>query len=131
MHRTRGVRRRAKARGVTLVEILVVVAIIALIAGAVGIGAFRAFSRAQEKTAASNARALRGAVKTWWIEHEVGSCPDVDTLVVDGALDRDSPRKDPWGTGWQIECASGDVTIVSAGPDQKLGTPDDIRIPPA
>jgi general secretion pathway protein G len=123
-------RRRRNTRGVTLVEILVVVAIIALVAGAVGVGAFKAFVRAQNKTAASNARALRGAVKTWWLEHEASACPDVDTLVSDGALDRDSPRRDPWGTFWTIECAAGDVTIVSAGPDQKMGTDDDIRIPP-
>jgi general secretion pathway protein G len=124
----RSVRRRV--RGVTLVEVLIVVAIIALVSAGVAVAVFPNWGRAQQKAATANARNLRGAVKTWWVEHDPSLCPDINQLIRDQALDRDSPRTDPWGTPWRIECADHDVTILSDGSDRTAGTSDDIRIPP-
>jgi len=121
----------ARARGVTLFEVLIVVAILALISGSVGAAAVMYFDRARQRTAESNARTIRAAVKAWWIEHDRAECPGVDELVASGGLDRDSPRRDPWGESWRIECGDDEATIISAGRDRKLGTADDIRIPPA
>ena len=125
------VSRRRRARGVTLVEVLIVVAIMALVAGGVGVAALKYWGDAQNKTTEANARAIRGAVKAWWIDHDRGECPHIDALVSAGTLDRDSPRFDAWGESWRVECAEGDVTVLSAGPDRQSGTPDDIRVPPA
>lgn len=122
-------KRRAQ-RGVSLVEILIVVAIIALVSASVGLAAFKFFGPTQDKTAASNARAIRGAVKAWWIEHDPSLCPEVQQLVSDQILDKDQTGKDPWGKPWRIECAESDVTVYSDGRDRIAGTPDDIRIPP-
>src|SRR3954468_13685807 len=87
----------SRVRGVTLVEMLIVVAIMALVAGGVGVAALKYWGEAQIKTTAANARTIRGAVKTWWIDHDPEQCPGVDQLVAAGALDRDSPRADAWG----------------------------------
>lgn len=122
-------KRRAQ-RGVSLVEILIVVAIIALVSASVGLAAFKFFGPTQDKTAAANARAIRGAVKAWWLEHDPTLCPEVRQLVTDQILDKDQTGKDPWGKPWRIECAENDVTIYSDGRDRIAGTPDDIRIPP-
>ncbi len=123
-----GIRRRG--RGVTLVEVLIVVAIIALVSAGVAVAAIPFWEHAKEETAATNARDLRVAVKTWWVENDPSVCPDLSQLVQDQALDHDSLRKDPWGKPWRIECANHDVTILSDGSDRIAGTSDDIRIPP-
>ncbi len=114
----------------TLFEVLIVVAILALVASGVAIAAFDAFVGAQEDTARSNAQNIRLAAKAWWIRHDPGTCPTVETLITDGVLERGSPKKDPWGTSWRIECVDDDATIVSSGRDRRADTPDDIRVPP-
>lgn len=124
------VMRRPSTRGVTLVEVLIVVAIIALVAGGVGVGVLRHWVGAQTRSAETNARTIRASVKAWWVDHAPGECPRVDELIAAGALDRDSPRQDPWGGAWRVHCSNDDVTVVSAGRDRTIGTKDDIRAPP-
>ncbi len=109
---------------------MVVIAIMGLVAGGIGIAVFKAFREAQVKTATTNARTLRGAVRSWWVTTENSGCPTVDQLVADRVLDEDSPRKDPWGSKWRIECSEDRVSVSSDGPDKKQGTEDDIRVPP-
>jgi general secretion pathway protein G len=122
--------RRGGRRGVTLVEVLIVVAIIALISGGVGIAALKYWDGAQRRSAETNARTIRGAVKSWWLDHDRASCPGVGDLIASGTLDRDSARVDPWGEPWEVACVDDEVTVASAGRDRRLGTEDDIRIPP-
>lgn len=117
--------------GVTLFEVLIVVAIIALVAAGVAVEAHKYWIVAQKKTAATDARVLRSAVKAWWIEHDPTECPTLKDLQHDGALDPDSPATDPWGTPWRIECSDLNVTVTSHGPDRLAGSADDIRVPPA
>jgi general secretion pathway protein G len=115
---------------VTLVEVLIVVAIMAMVATAVAVAAIGYFRDAKLKTAKIDAGGIREGVKGWWMKQEEDRCPTVDELITDGALDEGSPRKDPWGTTWRIECAGAKVTVSSDGPDRKQGTEDDIRVPP-
>jgi general secretion pathway protein G len=122
--------RRHRQRAVTLVEVLIVVAIIALVSAGVAVAAIKFWGPSQDKSAATNARAIRGAVKAWWMEHDPSLCPSVQQLVADQILDKDNAAKDPWGKPWRIECAESDVTIYSDGRDRIAGTSDDIRIPP-
>jgi hypothetical protein len=110
--------------------VLIVIAIMALLAGGVGVAVLKYWSDAQDKTTATNARAIRGAVKAWWIDHDRGECPGVEELVAAGTLDRDSPRLDPWGEVWRVECSEHEVSVLSLGRDRLLGTADDIRVPP-
>jgi len=122
--------RRARCRGTTLVEVLIVVAIIGLIAGAVGVAAFSHWVGAQKQTTETNARAIRSAVRTWWSAHDPGHCPNLQELISDGTLARGSAQRDPWGGKFNIECQEDVVLVVSAGPDRQLGTDDDIEAPP-
>lgn len=121
--------RRRHFRAVTLVEVLIVVAIIALIAGGVGIAAFERYRKAQRDMTRAGAVQVRAAVRAWWLEHEPTECPDFDELVRSAALDEGSRRGDAWGEPWSIQCVEGRVTVSSAGPDRQLGTSDDIRVP--
>lgn len=121
---------RAALRGVTLVEVLVVVAIMALVAAGASVAVVGRWNHARQKTTETQVRNLCAAVKTWWVEGGTSSCPAVEELIDAGVLDRDSARRDPWGHEWQLECTAGDVTVISPGRDGQLGTDDDIRIPP-
>lgn len=127
----RRLRTRVASRGVTLFEVLIVVAILALISAGAAFAIHGPFTDAKRRTAATDARSIRQAVKGWWALKSETRCPSVEDLVQDGILDRDSPRKDPWGEAWRLECSDADVTITSLGQDRQEGTSDDIRIPPA
>jgi prepilin-type N-terminal cleavage/methylation domain-containing protein len=119
---------RRRKRGVTLFEVLIVVAILAMISAATAYALSGVVPKTKIKNAHADARTVRNAVKMWWLEHD--GCPTVQQLVADEALDHDTTGKDPWGSPWALECKSHDVVVTSLGPDRQPGTPDDIRIPP-
>ncbi len=119
-----------RERGVTLIEMLIVVAIMAIVAGGVAVAAIKYWNTARLKTAATGARTVRSAVKGYWVTHENSHCPTVTELMSDGQLDEDSPTRDPWGNDWKIECEGEHVLVQSFGPDGKRDTEDDIRVPP-
>ena len=122
--------RRQARRGVTLLEVLVVVAIMSLIAAGVGVAAYKYWKDAQVKTATTGARTIRSAVKSYWVMTGKNGCPTVAELVSDDILDEDSPRTDPWGKPWRIECSEDHASVSSDGPDRAPGTDDDVRVPP-
>ena len=80
---------RSRFRGVTLMEVLVVVAIMSLIAAGVGIAAYEYWNETRVRTAMTDARTLRGAVKSWWVLTGNDGCPTVAELVRARVLDAD------------------------------------------
>ncbi len=120
----RAARRRAQ-RGMTLIEIMIVVVIMGLIASAVGIGVFNQAKKAKEQTAQQETRAIEHAVQLWQQDHPSG-CPTVAQLQTDRVLDSHSRSKDPWDNDYIISCDNGDVTVRSKGPDGQEGNDDDI-----
>ncbi len=121
---------RAYARGMTLIEIMIVVAIIAMVAGGVAVVAIPKMKEAQVQQAETGARVIRSAVSQWQLaENEYGECPTVSQLVEDKQLDAGQNSTDPWGEEYQITCADDEVIVSSAGPDKKKGSKDDIVIP--
>jgi prepilin-type N-terminal cleavage/methylation domain-containing protein len=125
----RAPRLRAAERAFSLVEILIVIAIIALLATGVSLAAFHAWIGAQKKTTGTDASKIRQAVKTWWLSHEPSFCPSFGQLVADREIDREARSGDAWGTPWRITCADEDAEVRSAGPDKHFDTDDDIRAP--
>jgi prepilin-type N-terminal cleavage/methylation domain-containing protein len=118
-------------RGFSLIEIVVAIAIIAMISASITIAVVHYKTMAEVKLTTANAETIRAGVKSWWIEHDAATCPTITHLVADGALDRGKVDRDAWRGSWQLSCAENDVTVVSAGPDKQLGTEDDIRVPPS
>jgi general secretion pathway protein G len=117
--------RRKRREGMTLVEIMIVVIIMALIATAVGIAVLPQFSKAKVKTAESDVQAIDAAVQLYLMQ--VGDeCPTVENLVEEGVLDSSKNTIDPWGNDYAIECEGDNVTVISAGEDEQPGTEDDI-----
>jgi general secretion pathway protein G len=119
-------RPRRRARGVTLVEVLIVVAILALIAGAVAIYAIPRFVKAQQDTAVTGVHTLRGIVDQWRLSRpdRASTCPTAELLVTDQMV-RELPR-DPWQHPYRFTCEAGAIAITSDGPDGRPGTEDDL-----
>jgi general secretion pathway protein G len=119
---------RAGQRGVTLVEVLIVVAILSLIAGGVAIYAIPKYQQAQKDTAKTDAKTLVQVVETWKLNHPAagGDCPTVESLKADKSLKPDQNTNDPWGKPYKIVCTGDEFGVMSSGPDTKEGSEDDI-----
>lgn len=118
-----------RLRGVTLFEVLIVVAILAMVAGGVAFFALPKFKEAQVKTAESAARIIRQAAQSWQATNSDGGCPTVSQLVQDKLLDPGQNTADPWGQAFIISCTEDDVVVLSTGGDKKKGTKDDVMVP--
>ncbi len=121
---------RGRARGVTLIEVMIVVVILGLIASAVAIAVFPSHLNAQKRMTRINAGVLRGAASGWRSEHGGEECPTPERLRDDRVIDLGSKLTDAWGTPFRIVCHEGETVVVSLGPDKKESD-DDIVEPEA
>lgn len=120
--------RRALSRGVTLIEILIVLAIVGLIAGGVAVVAVPKYQESQKNQAKIDARTIHPVAEKYKVDHP-GQCPTVEQLRAEKELSAASKITDPWDTPYKIVCGDEDLMVVSFGPDKKENTNDDIRIP--
>jgi len=123
--------RRAASRGVTLVEVLIVVAIMALIAGGVSFMILPKYRETQIKTAHTNAGNIRAIAIQYVALKSDGDCPSVESLIAEKELDSSGNTEDPWGQPYKILCDADDISVTSPGPDKQEGTEDDIVAGPA
>jgi general secretion pathway protein G len=119
----------AAQRGVTLIEVMIVVVILGLIAGGVAVAVFPKLKKAQVDTTTTSARALRSVAETWRSEHASNQCPTPQILLNDHAIDSASKITDAWDDPFTIACQEDETVVTSPGPDKKEGTADDIRVP--
>jgi general secretion pathway protein G len=122
-------KRRALRRGVTLVEVLIVVAIMAVIAGGATILVFPAFKKAKISSAQLGADTVKRAAELYLnLDAEGDTCPTIKVLVAAKKLEA-AKTDDPWTQPYRIDCGdgTGDLHVWSNGADRKEGTADDIR----
>jgi general secretion pathway protein G len=118
---------RSLARGVTLVEVLIVVAIMAVIAGGATVLVFPQFKKARVKTAAMSAGEIKKAADLYQNLNATGdACPTMQDLIASKTLDA-KKIDDPWGTPFKLTCVDGEIRVISFGNDKKENTPDDVR----
>ena len=111
-----------RSRGMTLIEIMVVLVILGLIAGAIGVNVFQSLKDAQVKTAKLDIHELSNAVDLFHVE--TGTWPDnIQQLVPKYTK---TLRKDPWGNEYSFIRAGEGYEIYSYGPDKVQGGGDDI-----
>ncbi len=118
----------ALSRGVTLIEILIVLAIVGLIAGGVAVVAIPKYAESQKNQAKIDARTIHPIAEKYRVDHP-GQCPTVEQLRAEKEISAASKITDPWDTPYAIRCEDDETYVISFGPDKKEGTADDIRIP--
>ena len=120
---------RRHTAGVTLVEVLIVVAIMALLASGVTFAILPKYKEAQVSTARTSAQVMRRAVQDWQRVNNEVTCPTVSQLVEGKHIDSGADVDDPWGMPWALVCTDDEAFVQSNGPDKKQGTADDISVP--
>ncbi|GMT96454.1 type II secretion system major pseudopilin GspG [Corallococcus caeni] len=122
MHTTNAKKnQRRKNRGMTLIEIMVVITILGLIAAAVGVAVIPKLEEAKQDTAKLDIRNIQSAMKLYYTKK--GSYPDTATglkaLVDTQNLER--MPLDPWGREYVYMNEGGKPVITSYGADGNPG----------
>ncbi len=118
--------KRRLRRGVTLIEVLIVVAIMAVIAGGATLLVFPQFAKARVQSAQIGADVVKTAAELYLnTDGDASTCPTVKDLAEAKKLD---PKKtdDPWGRPYRISCED-DIVVYSNGKDGKENSADDVR----
>jgi general secretion pathway protein G len=125
MEKTKKQQRR-RSRGMTLIEIMVVITILGLIAAAVGVAVIPQLNQARVDRARLDIKNIQNALKLYYTKK--GNYPDTATglrgLVEMQALEA-LPR-DPWNNEYSYLNEGGKPVIVSHGADGTSGGGDDI-----
>jgi general secretion pathway protein G len=132
VHHLRRIARRAQ-RGMTLLEIMIVLAILALVMGlVVGPRVMRLLFKSKVSIAELTVNKLAHEAYAEWAQtHTNKLCPDkIDELTANMNTD---DKNDPWGNAYVMLCGSSlppgvkdAIGIKSLGKDGKDGTDDDI-----
>lgn len=118
-------KKRRRAIGMTLIEILVVLVIMSMVAAAAGFAVIKNLERARKQEALTRARTLQGAAVAFMMDNP-SSCPDPEALSEEGILDSTTDHRDPWGNAFLIECDGHTIHVSSGGSDGQHGTEDDV-----
>ncbi len=121
---SRRLRRARRRQGMTLVEIMAVLVIIAMVAGAVGFAVLPTIQKARIKSTRNDAKAITSAAVLYMSDTD--GCPTVQDLLEEKILDKNKSTKDAWDNDFSIECDEDGPVAISAGPDKQMGTDDDI-----
>lgn len=131
--------RRRRRRGFTLMEVLLVLAILVVLGSLVGVSIFAMQRSSNVKLAQTQIGMLENSIKAYQID--IGTLPPSLEALVAVPAELKNPAKwsgpyvdkgklpvDPWGNAYTYE-PSADINgyvIKSAGPDQQPGTADDV-----
>ena len=117
-------------QGMTLIEIMVVIAIIGIVASAVGFGVTRYFGQAKIDACKAQIDNIANHLEMYLYEHdEYPSNLDVLTKKEKGrgkAILKKSQVKDPWKKKLKYSVKADGFGLCSGGPDKRDGGGDDI-----
>lgn len=117
-------------KGMTLVEIMVVISIIGLVMAMVTVNVMKRFEKAKVQTTQTQMKALEQALEQYYLDN--GAYPSTDQgleALASGEYVKKVP-KDPWKRGYSYTSPGTEgnpFEITSAGPDKQEGTDDDIK----
>ena len=112
-------------RGMTLVEVLIVLTIMASIMGVVGFVAVGALDKAGKKEAVLDMGTLGQGVEQYYIMNGRTYPQSLDELVKDNTVAK--IPKDPWNEEYIYVVTDKSFELSSKGPDKISGNEDDIK----
>ena len=115
---------KAAARGMTLIEIMVVLVILGLIASFIGFNVFSNLKSAQVKSAGLDLKGISNGVDLYHVE--TGQWPDSLNQLVPKYLKE--VHKDPWGSDYLYVRSGDGYDVYSYGPDKAQGGGDDVTV---
>jgi len=121
-------RARRLARGLTLIELMIVITLIGALMAVIAVGLFSNLAKGEKKAACIGTKNIAAAAKFYMREHASATedvCPTVDQLASESAKGDRIEGKDPWGRPYEIKCDGADVVVISGGPS-KGKKPDDL-----
>jgi general secretion pathway protein G len=122
--------RRSGSSGFTLLEIMIVLAIMGLIVTGVSIKVFSQLKKAKTQAARIGVKKVVDASGRFMAGPGSGCPKGIEELIGQGELSK-SDAKDPWGAPYIFRCPGTQdpegVDVYSFGPDKVDGTADDIR----
>ena len=118
------------ARGMTLIEIMVVIAIIGIVMSAIGFGVTRYFAQAKVDACKAQLANIANNLEMYLYEHDEypGNLEEL-TKKEKGRKDaifKKEQIKDPWKKKLVYSTEGDAFKLCSGGPDKKEGTDDDI-----
>lgn len=134
---------RKREKGFTLIEIMIVLAIVGLLFSLVGIKVIDQFKKAKVQTAKLQIASYQQALQAYYLatgmypntgqgldslihKPSVGKVPD--SYPDGGFLSKKTLENDPWSHPYRYECEDyQNYTLSSDGPDGEPGTDDDIK----
>ena len=134
-------KKRITQTGFTLMEVLIVLAIITMLGSFVGVKVIDSFRNAKKDGAKIQIGQFQQALQAYYLAHSnyPHTSQGLDALVhkptvgkvpqnyPDGGYMKNVP-KDPWGTPYEYKCDDYQNPIItSAGPNQTPGDEDDIK----
>jgi prepilin-type N-terminal cleavage/methylation domain-containing protein len=119
-----------RGAGFSLLEIMIVLALIGMIGAGIAVVVNNSFQKAKVKIAKERIKEISQGVTTFMIDSN-SSCPkSLDDLVAQKYVSRAS-AKDPWGKEFTLRCPGTNdpdgADVTSSGPDKSDGTADDIK----
>lgn len=139
------VSRRRQRRAFTIIEVMIVIAIILALSGLVGFALLGQSAKAKKGIAETQLRLIKGGIKAFYIDFsrfptdDEGIASLWNKTLIESEEDQalwtkylESPvPTDPWGSPWgyraESENREGEYDLWSYGPDKQDGTDDDIN----
>ncbi|MEJ7601167.1 MAG: prepilin-type N-terminal cleavage/methylation domain-containing protein [Kofleriaceae bacterium] len=130
-------RTRNSQRGLTMLEIMIVIAILGLVMGLVIVPKVMGmFGESQTKIAQlAVTKFASEAYPQWALRHTDKPCPESLLEIAQHIGKTEADTKDPWGSSYKMICGAGQlpagvsdgIAVLSFGPDKNEGTADDIK----
>ena len=132
-------KRLKNAHGMSLIEIMIVIVIMAMIAGLIGRNVLSQFEKSKVKTTQLQMDALKTALQDYYLDNgsyptteqglkalvdKPSSSPEPANYSPDGYLKGKTLPKDSWGRDFIYEADGASYTLESYGKDGKAGGTD-------